>query len=214
MTIVFLHGLGQAAASWDNTIALLPRDGDYRCPELPALLSGKEATYHNLYTGLEAYCQAIPGQLTLCGLSLGGVLALDYAQRHPERIHSLILIAAQYQMPRALLALQNLIFRFMPEEKFQGLGFGKQDFITLCATTGKQNLSKGLCRLPCPTLVLCGETDQPNRKASRGLAKQIPHSQFFLIPDSGHTVNTDNPQALAQAIVSFLEKEWQDETGC
>lgn len=204
MTTVFLHGLGQTAACWDETIPLLSQDGDYRCPELSALLSGKEATYQNLYAGLEEYCRMIPAPFALCGFSLGGVLALDYAQRHLEHIHRLILIAAQYQMPRALLALQNLVFRFMPEEQFQGLGFGKRDFITLCATTGKQNLSKRLPDLTCPTLVLCGEGDKPNRKASQGLAAGIPGSRLVLIPASGHMVNTENPQFLARELRSFL----------
>ena len=204
MTIVFLHGLGQTAASWTDTIANLPGDWDCRCPELPGLLDGEQPTYDRLYQGLENYCAALPGPFVLCGLSLGGVLALDYAQRNPERVSRLILIAAQYHTSKALLALQNLMFRFMPESQFQGLGFSKKDFMALCATTGRQNLSKGLSTLPCPTLVLLGETDKPNRKAAQGLAHQIPNSQLLMIPDSGHTVNTDNPRTLAQVITAFL----------
>ena len=206
MTTVFLHGLGQTAASWDETIALLPEAGDYRCPELPELLCGKEATYQNLYAALEEYCDAIPGRLTLCGLSLGAVLALDYGIHHPQKLHSLILIAPQYKMPRLLLAVQNLLFRFMPERNFQGLGFNKQDFTRLCTTTGQQDLTKDLPRICCPTLNLCGESDKANRNAAQGLSQRIPHSRLVILPGSGHQVNTDNPQALAQQISSFRER--------
>ena len=204
MTTIFLHGLGQTAASWANTIAALPQDWDYRCPELPELLAGKQATYQDLYAALEEYCHAIPGELTLCGLSLGAVLALDYGIRHPEKLHSLILIAPQYQMPRALLALQNLLFRFMPEKNFQGLGFGKQDFTLLCTTTGQQNLTAGLPRICCPALILCGESDKANKKAARGLSQAIQGSRLAIIPNAGHQLNTDAPQALAKEIQAFL----------
>ena len=53
MINVFLHGLGQTGASWEKTISLLPEDGDCRCPELSQLLGGKQASFQNLYAGLE-----------------------------------------------------------------------------------------------------------------------------------------------------------------
>ena len=37
--------------------------------------------------------------ICLCGLSLGGVLALNYAIEHPEKIKGMVLIATQYKMP-------------------------------------------------------------------------------------------------------------------
>ena len=95
MTNVFLHGLGQTSTSWKKTISLLPEDGDCRCPELSQLLDGKQASFQNLYAGLEEYCSQIPGTFCLCGLSLGGVLALQYAADHPDKLHSLVLIGAQ-----------------------------------------------------------------------------------------------------------------------
>lgn len=203
MTTVFLHGLGQTGASWEETISLLPKEGDYRCPELPQLLAGKQATFQNLYAALEEYCSQIPGTFRLCGLSLGGVLALQYAADHPNRLHSLVLIAAQYRSPKLLLALQNLVFRFMKEESFQDLGFGKEDFVRLCKTTGQVNLAAALSGISCPTLVLCGEADKANKKAALGLAKGIPGSELLFIPDSGHQVNLENPQRLADLLQDF-----------
>ena len=38
----------------------------------------------------------------------------NYAIDHPDKVNSLILIAAQYKMPKKLLSIQNTIFRFMP----------------------------------------------------------------------------------------------------
>lgn len=205
MTTVFLHGLGQTGASWNETIALLPNENVCLCPNLSELLVGKQATFQNLYAGFESYCDRISGTFCLCGLSLGGVLALQYAANHPQRLNSLILMGAQYRSPKLLLAIQNLIFRFMKESNFQGLGFGKDDFIRLCATTGQVNLTAALPGIPCPALVLCGENDSPNKKAARGLSRGIPGSKLVFIPQAGHELNKDCPEKLADILQKFLD---------
>lgn len=205
MTTVFLHGLGQTGASWNETVALLPNENVCLCPNLSELLVGKQATFQNLYAGFESYCDRISGTFCLCGLSLGGVLALQYAANHPQRLNSLILMGAQYRSPKLLLAIQNLIFRFMKESNFQGLGFGKDDFIRLCATTGQVNLTAALPGIPCPTLVLCGENDSPNKKAARGLSRGIPGSKLIFIPQAGHELNKDCPEKLADILQKFLD---------
>ena len=64
------------------------------CPNLPLLLKNKEATYINLYNALVDYCKDISEPLNLCGLSLGAVLALNYALDNPKMTKSLVLIGA------------------------------------------------------------------------------------------------------------------------
>ena len=205
MTTVFLHGLGQTGASWNEAIALLPNENVCLCPNLSELLVGKQASFQNLYAGFESYCDRISGTFCLCGLSLGGVLALQYAANHPQRLNSLILMGAQYRSPKLLLAIQNLIFRFMKKSNFQKLGFGKDDFIRLCATTGQVNLTAALPGIPCPALVLCGENDSPNKKAARGLSRGIPGSKLVFIPQAGHELNKDCPEKLADILQKFLD---------
>ena len=207
MTTVFLHGLGQAPESWDAVLNALGLS-DCRCPSLPGLVSGQKPTYQNLYAAFSAYCDEIPGKLRLCGLSLGAVLALHYATEHPGKLTSLVLIGAQYKMPKALLTLQNLIFRFMPQGSFRDIGFGKQDFITLCGSTKGLDFSKALVTISCPTLVLCGENDKANKDAAVEISQGIPGSRLLLIPQAGHQVNMDQPKALAEAIRDF----WKDAT--
>ena len=206
MTTVFLHGLGQTPESWQPVLSQLPPEGDYRCPSLPELLAGKPVCYQNLYTALEAYCGEIDGKFCLCGLSLGAELALDYAIHHSQRLHGVVLIACQYKMPKLLLAVQNVMFRFMPEENFQGLGFGKQDFARLCSTTGKQDFSKALDKIRCPSLILCGQADSANKKAALGLSRKLPGSNLALVSGSGHEVNKDAPEKLSQLLQDFWNK--------
>ena len=91
----------------------------------------KVATYSALYSAFSEMCNAENEDIILCGLSLGSVLALNYAIDYPKKVKALVLIAAQYKMPARLLKLQNALFRFMPQSMFQQTGFGKLDFISL-----------------------------------------------------------------------------------
>lgn len=71
MKYIFLHGLGQVPSDWETTIKRLDLGLDVDCPNLSDWLSGKEASYLNLYHALESYCEQQEGPLHLCGLSLG-----------------------------------------------------------------------------------------------------------------------------------------------
>ena len=91
--------------------------------------------------------------LNLCGLSLGAVLALNYAIDFPQRVKSLILIAPQYDMPKFLLKVQNVLFKFMPESQFKDIGLTKKDFITLTNSMADMDFTSGLENVSCPVLV-------------------------------------------------------------
>ena len=71
MKYIFLHGLGQVPSDWEATIKRLDLEVDVDCPDLSDWLSGKEASYFDLYHELENYCEQ-QEVLHLCGLSLGG----------------------------------------------------------------------------------------------------------------------------------------------
>ena len=58
MKYIFLHGLGQVPSDWETTIKRLDFGLDVDCPDLSDWLSGKEASYFNLYRALESYCDS------------------------------------------------------------------------------------------------------------------------------------------------------------
>ena len=96
MKTVFLHGLGQTAHDWDAVLSQtsLP---DVDCPEMSALPEGK-LTYTGLRTGFEKRYTDVKEAFRICGLSLGAVLALDYAIHHKGKVDSLILIGLCHSM--------------------------------------------------------------------------------------------------------------------
>lgn len=206
MKYILLHGLGQNPSSWNNTVEILERKSDILCPDLSRLLQCREITYPNLYQAFCDYCTEFPEPLSICGLSLGGVLALQYGLEHPQRVRSLVLIGTQYAMPKGLLKLQNIIFRFMPDSAFKETGLGKNDFIGLSGSMMDLDFRKDLNRLSCPVLVICGEKDRANKRASRQLKELLPHAELSILEEAGHEVNRDASERLAGILNSFFNE--------
>lgn len=204
MQTIFLHGLGQTADSWDNVLARLDASVSLVCPSLFPLLAGKKASYQNLYAAVSQLCDAREGKISLCGLSLGAVLALQYAIEHPQKVEKLVLIAGQCKSPRVMLAIQNLLFHLMPEKNFQGIGLSKRDFMSFMKSMAPLDMTAQIGTLSMPVLLLHGDADKANAKAAQTMAKLIPKSQLMTIPNAGHEVNRDNPGGLAEVLNAFL----------
>ncbi|HJA39976.1 MAG TPA: alpha/beta hydrolase [Firmicutes bacterium] len=206
MKYILLHGLGQASSSWKDTVEAMDSQFDILCPDLSQWLCNKKACYANLYQAFKAYCEPFREPLNLCGLSLGGILALQYGIEHPKKVNSLVLIGTQYTMPKRLLQVQNVIFRILPNSSFQKMGFGKMDFINLSKSMMDLDFQDDLRKIRCRVLVICGDKDKANKSASLRLKKQIPHAEISIIAHAGHEVNLDNPAELGKELNAFFKK--------
>lgn len=210
MKCVLIHGLGQTAQSWNETAAAMERCGgrsDVMCPDLTELLGNKKPCWDELYGSFEEYCLGIGEPLELCGLSLGGILALRFCAEHSDKVSGAVLIGAQFVMPRNLLRLQNAVFHLMPKSAFVSTGFGKKEFLSLARSMETLDFSEDLERITCPTLIICGEKDKPNRKAAIRMNAGIKGSELLIVAGSGHEVNVDRPDELGKAISVFFGKK-------
>lgn len=178
MSYILLHGLGQTSSSWNETIQTLNEDRNIFCPDLSDWIMGKQPCYDTLYKAFEKYCEQFDDTLCLVGLSLGGILAMQYSMEHSEKVKSLVLIGTQYKMPRRLLKLQNVLFHLTPDSEFSKMGFQKSDFISLCKSMMDLDFSHQLRDIRCKVLVVCGEKDRANRSASLQLAELIPDRKY------------------------------------
>lgn len=203
MAYLFVHGLGQTADSWAQTLFHMEFGEQLLCPQLFSLLEGKEASYTNLYRAFSDYCDVQPDNLHLCGLSLGAVLALHYAAEHPVKVASLVLIAPQYRGPKLLLQVQDMIFRFMSQKVFVEMGVSKENFRRLNLSMGELDLSDKLSSVACPVLLLCGERDKANRKAARELKEKISGARLYFVEDAEHEINVQSPEKLAKLLMEF-----------
>lgn len=203
MKHIYVHGLGQVPDCWNPLIQKINIAGSCLCPNLAELLQGEDVSYQTLYQAFSDVCNTSQEPLNLCGLSLGGVLALNYALDHPERINALVLISTKYKMPKLLLQFQNLLFRLMPNAAFEQIGFRKKAFLQLCKTMMHLDFSDSLDKISCPTLVICGKKDVANKKASIRLSQMIPHAELQLLEDVGHEANVEAPEVLSKVIQEY-----------
>ncbi len=202
MKKIYIHGLGQTPESWKAVTDCLGDEDPLR-PDLTEMIRGETATYRALYAGFSDVCDSCATPLTLCGLSLGGVLALHYAVDRPERVGALVLVAAQCKMPKTMLRLQNVLFRLMPKSAFADMWSSKEGVISLCRSMSELDFTESLSKIACPTLIVCGGKDAANRKASEEMAGAIKRSRLAIVPDAGHEINTEAPERLAALLRDF-----------
>ncbi|MDV4150981.1 alpha/beta hydrolase [Clostridium sp. AL.422] len=206
MKYILIHGLGQKFSSWNETISYMVNKQNAICPDLSSYINDENKTYLSLYNKFSKYCDSNLEPLNLCGLSLGAVLALNYAIDNPTKVQSLVLIAGQYRMSKVLLRLQNIVFRFIPEKSFESIGMDRKGFIELTNSMMNLNFNQELKKVSCPVLLICGEKDIVNIKATKKLAEIMPESEMFFVKNAKHEVNIDNPKELAEIINDFYSR--------
>jgi len=202
-TKVLVHGSGHKATSWNKTISYMTNNEDIVCPNLSSILEGKEASYENLYSSFVKYCNEIDGEIHLCGLSLGGILALNFALDFPQKVKTLVLIGTPYKVPKAAFSFQNMIFRFLPKSIFETMAFDKKDTFALGNTMKNLDFSDRVKNIKCPALILCGKKDSANIKSAHYLSQNIRNAELQIIEDTGHVVNEENPKTLAELLNEY-----------
>jgi pimeloyl-ACP methyl ester carboxylesterase len=207
MKNILIHGLGQDNQSWNITNTYLKNVGiNTICPNLFAITKNISKDYKTMYNAFSDFCNSQKGKLNLCGLSLGGVLALDFIKEYPEKVNSIILIGTPYKIPKTLFKLQSLIFHIIPKKSFEKMGCSKRDFINLVNSMSNLNITKDLEIINCKSLIVCGSKDNINLKSAKKLKESIGDSEFKIVSNSSHEVNIDNPKELSNIIYDF----WKD----
>jgi len=201
--IILVHGSGHKARSWEKTISHMGETENIFCPDLAAILAGNEASFSNLYAAFVQYCNEIEGAFHLCGLSLGGILSLQYALDFPQKIRTLTLIGTPHKVPKAAFAFQNIVYRFLPKSIFETMAFDKKNTFALGNTMKNIDFYGKLDKICCPTLILCGEKDKANRPSAEYLAQHISTAELKILKNIGHVVNEEAPEQLAQILSTF-----------
>lgn len=168
------------------------------------------------------------------GLSMGGMIAQEFALQYPNRVQSLTLGCTSPGGTRAVLAepaaTQLLFSRGLSPEEFSKAinpfiyDSGtpqeriEQDFVlrkrwyprpeAYIAQLQGILAWEAYTRLPqisAPTLVIHSESDRLIPPANgKIIAERIPGSKLVMIPYASHILSTDQPEAVHHAVLEFL----------
>ena len=233
--IVFLHGVGSNRQTWRAQIEAF--SATHTAVAIDARGYGDSWTRPDTVSmarfaaDTAAVIQAVAGgHAHVCGLSMGGIVALHLWRDHPEVVLSLVLadswawhpaaaagqdarLAAIDATDMASLARIRMPAVYGPAAAPPLVQRGVETFASLDKSVYRAataelwgvDMREVAGSVTVPTLVLVGEHDSiAPPHLSRELAGLIPGAQFVVIPDAGHLPNEENPAAFNQAVRSFL----------
>lgn len=170
-------------------------------------------------------------KLHIVGISLGSVLAQDFANKYPEAVASLACFGgyninnfdSKMQRGNGLAQLKMIIkglisvkwfakdnkkisaYTQAAQEEFyeMNIKFKKRSFMYLSSLGSMVNNYKTEAR-DYPLLIGCGEHDIPmEHEAVKQWAQREPGSETVVFKGAGHCVNMDKPEAFNQYMESF-----------
>jgi pimeloyl-ACP methyl ester carboxylesterase len=230
--IIFVHGAGLDRTSWKQQVAFFP---DAVAVDLP----GHGASPAPPLDSVPAYATWLGetmrrfggGPVTLVGHSMGSLIALEAAARHPDFVSGLVLISTAARMPvhRDLLtAAQNrdpqaaaLVMKWSlpedgrygrPKEWVQPVA----DKFVAAAESGVLAADFAACdtydsavelaaEVRCPSLLLLGQYDVMTKpQAAQPLATALQDARIVVIAGAGHMLPLERPAELNEAINLFL----------
>lgn len=231
-TLLLLHGAGGSSCQWEKVIGELAEGHRVLALDLPGHgnSSGRGSRSVNSYVKVvRSFTAALElPNLILCGHSLGGAIAMEYALKYPGVLQALVLVSTGARLKVAPLFLEFCLegnmeklqillskYAFSPGTPLVQIrrwqkqwGFPPReivygDFLACSSFDRMEDIRK----IKVPTLIICGDEDlMTPLKYSTYLADRIKDSKLEVIPDSGHMLMVEKPRELSRAISQFAGK--------
>ena len=91
--LVLLHGWGLHSGVWDDVLPALAARWRVHAVDLPGHGRSADMEVRSFDVVTDAVAACVPAGATVCGWSLGGLVAQNLAHRHPDRVARLALVA-------------------------------------------------------------------------------------------------------------------------
>ncbi|MDX1412597.1 MAG: 3-oxoadipate enol-lactonase [Candidatus Promineifilaceae bacterium] len=235
--LVFINSLGTDLRIWDGLVPhftdrywLIRYDkrghGLSDCPAAPYSIRDHAQDLSSLLDLLEIE------EINLVGISVGGMIAQDFAANWPQRVRKLVLCdtaaaigtAAAWNERINTLRQNGMEYlreailarwfapTFMDQKPAEYRGYGNmlvqtpvEGYTGTCEAIRDADLTETTRDIQLPALILCGSEDisTPPRLA-RSLLNLIPEADYAEIPGAAHLPCIELPQAMAQLIDNFL----------
>lgn len=226
LPITLLPGLACDAELWREQVAAL-------APLRPVRVSDVHTRYASLPEMAAALLAQTPGELLLCGTSMGGMLALEVLRQAPQRVKALALLASSaradtpelirlrsdaievFRQGRMREVLQaNLAFAFHPAHApalaprylaMMDRAGADQLIAQNRAVMARADQRPWLPQVRCPTLLVVGRNDllTPPEHAQE-MAALIPGARLELLDECGHLLTWEQPQRVNALLADWL----------
>lgn len=239
--LIFLHGFPFNGSSWNAQVEHFNAHTAF-APDLRGHGNAKEEPgpwfMHHYAEDLKKFLDEKKiDKAILCGLSMGGYVALHFAQKYPASVAGLILCDTQAG-PDSNEAKDK---RFATLQKIQQEGLEKfaQEFSrnvlsesnlarlqkpvaemilknkstnvaqVLGTLASRKDSTPHLAEIKCPTLVLVGEEDKVTPPAlNQKMAEAITGAEFYTIKGAAHLSNLEQPEEFNSRVEAFLQKNF------
>jgi len=219
--IIFLHGWQANGKSFLPLVPYLYKKYKIFLPDLPGF--GKSKSNPKLKSSFDYAKEIIKWikskkikNIYLTGHSFGGKIAAIIAQKEPQLVKKLILIAPSGIKNKKLSVLyrikaiipQRIISTFSP---FLKRLLASRDYkeagklLPLLKNLVKEDLQKNFSEIKAPTLIIWGENDKElNKENGKTIKKLIKNSKLKIV-EGDHFPFLENPKKIAKLIENFIE---------
>jgi pimeloyl-ACP methyl ester carboxylesterase len=218
--LLCLHGLVDRLEIWDRMAAKLAERG--RLIRVDQRGHGESEAPPGPYRRADlaadvvALIESLGSQrAVLVGHSMGGIVSMAAALAHPERVAGLVLVGTASRCSEKVAGWYERIAvagerdgtaglaRAIYGEKTRKVVTGDAQGIAHVTRTLKSlyedPLTPKLADIRCPVLLVVGEKDPMGPKASAIIADQLPDARLEVVPDCGHWVHVEQPEAVLTA---------------
>lgn len=194
--VLFLHGLGETPQAWNGVI----NEFESIDALTPTVFDQPSGTPWSLHERTDELAASLNDPVDVVGLSLDAVMGLDLAIRHPRMVRSLFLSAPQARPPKALMCIQSVLMRVLPERLVCPPQISKQQLLEILRQISAIDFEPELGNIAVPTTIACGVKDRANLPAARTISQQIPPARLIVVPDAGHQWHQSMPTQFAHEL--------------